>query len=241
VNAGLHMISPELLQRMKGPKKTDLDREVLKPLSGTGSLFAFDSPEYVKDIGTPQRFREAESDLRTGAVQSRESGWKHRAAFFDRDGTINRYEGFLTDIDRFELVPGISGMIRTYNRRGFLVIVVTNQPVIARGELSFEELGQIHNKMETLLGREGAYVDDIFVCPHHPDAGFPGERREYKVVCDCRKPKPGLLFKAAEKYGIDLSQSVMIGDTQVDMDAGKAAGCRECILVRESTLEMSVL
>ena len=90
------------------------------------------------------------------------------------------------------------------HQHGYLVIVVTNQPVIARGEVTWDELRLIHDKMEMLLGQQGAYVDDIFVCPHHPDKGFPGEIPELKIDCDCRKPKPGLLLRAAEKYNIDL-------------------------------------
>ena len=109
---------------------------------------------------------------------------------------------------------------------GFLVIVVTNQPVIARGEITPEQLEEIHRKMETLLGAEGAYVDAIYYCPHHPDSGFAGEIPELKKVCDCRKPKPGMLLRAADDYHIDLAASWMVGDQKMDIQAGKNAGCR---------------
>ena len=112
------------------------------------------------------------------------------------------------------------------NEAGYLAIVVTNQPVIARGEVTWDELNEIHNKLETLLGQQGVFLDDIFVCPHHPDKGFEGERAEYKIDCDCRKPKPGMLLKAAEKYNIELKESYMIGDSDSDMKAGEAAGCK---------------
>jgi len=131
----------------------------------------------------------------------------------------------------------VAEAIRMINRSGYLAIVVTNQPVIARGEVTWEMLNEIHRKMETLLGEQGAYLDDIFVCPHHPDKGFPGERPEYKVNCDCRKPKPGLLLRAAEKYNIDLSDSWMIGDRPQDAAAGAAAGCQTIAL----TESMSIL
>ena len=104
--------------------------------------------------------------------------------------------------------------------------MITNQPVIARGEVTWAQLAEIHRKLETLLGWQGAYVDDIFVCPHHPDKGFRGECPEYKIICDCRKPKPGLLLQAAESYNIDLSESWMVGDSPQDMEAGRAAGCK---------------
>lgn len=226
VNAGIHMIAPEILELVKEPVKTDMDRDILKPLISEKKLYAYDSPEYVKDMGTPDRFYETEEDLRNGTVKARNLLNPQKAVFLDRDGTINRYSGFLKDIDDFELIDGVADAIKAFHRKGFLVIVITNQPVIARGEVSIEELNEIHNKMETLLGREGAYVDDIFYCPHHPDKGFLGERPEYKVDCDCRKPKPGMIFNAARKYNIDLTVSYMIGDGDNDIKAGEAAGCK---------------
>ena len=167
-----------------------------------------------------------ENDLRSGLVGAKNLRNRQRAVFLDRDGTLNRYVGFLRRLEDFELLPGAAEAVRLLNRAGYLAIVATNQPVVARGEVSLDELREIHNKMETLLGQEGAYLDGIYVCPHHPDRGFPGERTEYKIVCDCRKPKPGLLLQAAEDFHIDLAQSWMIGDSESDLEAGKAAGCR---------------
>ena len=145
-------------------------------------------------------------------------------------GTINKYVGFLRNIDDFELIDGVATAIRKINESGYLAIVVTNQPVIARGEVSFDELEEIHNKMETLLGKEGAYLDAIYYCPHHPHKGYEGECPELKIECDCRKPKPGMLLKAAEDYNIDLSQSWMIGDGENDVKAGINAGCKTVLL-----------
>lgn len=233
VNAGLHMISPELLQQFERPEKKDLDREILKPLIKNHELYIYDSPEYIKDMGTPERYYSVTKDIESGLVKSRNLSRKQKAVFLDRDGTINKYIGFLNNIDDFILLDGVTEAIKLINRSGYLAIVVTNQPVIARSELSLEELDEIHNKMETLLGNEGAYVDDIFYCPHHPDKGFEGERIEYKVECSCRKPKPGMLLKAAEKYNIDLSKSWMIGDGINDMEAGKKAGCSIAYLGKE--------
>jgi D,D-heptose 1,7-bisphosphate phosphatase len=154
--------------------------------------------------------------------------------FLDRDGTINAFNGFITKPEDFELIDGAAKAIRAINRAGYLAIVITNQPVIARGEASFEDLEKIHNKMETELGKVGAYVDDVFFCPHHPDKGFPGERPEYKIDCDCRKPKPGMLLQAAEKYNIDLARSYMVGDDLRDVQAGLAAGCTAILLRNEN-------
>ena len=244
VNAGLHVIDPKVLElSLKTleidpttgfPKdKVDLDRQILKPLCGTGNMFCYDSPEYVKDMGTPERFYQVEADYKNGVVQAKNLYNKQKAIFLDRDGTINKYVGFLRNIDEFELIEGVSEAIKQINQSGYLAIVVTNQPVIARGEVTWEELHEIHKKMETLLGKDGAYIDGIYICPHHPDKGFEGERPEYKIDCDCRKPKPGLLLQAAKDFNIDLSQSVMIGDSENDLQAGNNAGCKSSFLLKD--------
>lgn len=225
VNAGIHIISPKVLEGIFEIRKMDLDRDILRNLITDRKLIAYNTPEYIKDMGTPDRYNKVSEDIINGVVKARNLQNKQKAVFLDRDGTINVYKGFLSSIDEIELIPGIEKTIKAINESGYLTIVVTNQPVIARGECSLEELSDIHNKIETLLGFEGAYLDDVFFCPHHPDKGFEGERIEYKIDCDCRKPKPGMLIKAAEKYNIDLSLSIMIGDDERDMQAGKAAGC----------------
>lgn len=238
VNAGLHVISPEVLElagverSRVGTKvngkfiKVDLDRQLLKPLAGTGRMYCYDSPEYVKDMGTPERYLQAEKDFLAGRVSAKNLSNKQKAIFLDRDGTINVYKGFLTRLEDFELLPGIAEAIKVMNEAGYLVIVVTNQPVVARGEVTEEELAGIHNKMETLLGLEGAYLDGIYYCKHHPHKGYAGEVPELKIECGCRKPKPGMLFEAAKDFNIDLSQSYMVGDSGSDIKAGIAAGCR---------------
>lgn len=245
VNAGLHVIDPKVLDiSLKSLEinkesgfpqgKVDLDRQILKPLCGSNLMFCYDSPEYVKDMGTPERFHQVEADYKNGVVQAKNLTNKQKAIFLDRDGTINKYVGFLRNIDDFELIEGVAEAIKLINQSGYLAIVVTNQPVIARGEVTWEELNEIHKKMATLLGKEGAYVDGIYICPHHPDKGFEGERPEYKIDCDCRKPKPGLLLQAAKDFNIDLSESYMIGDSHRDVEAGENAGVKKSIRVAEN-------
>lgn len=247
VNAGLHVINPKVLE-LSGidadrvgavgengkPIKVDLDHQLLKPLAGTGKMFCYDSPEYVKDMGTPERYYAVCEDYKAGRVSGKNLQNKQKAVFLDRDGTINKYVGFLRDIDEFELLDGAADAIKRINASGYLAIVVTNQPVIARGEVSFEELERIHNKMETLLGKEGAYLDAIYFCPHHPHKGYKGERPEVKFDCNCRKPKPGMLLKAAQDFNIDLAQSWMIGDGENDIRAGQNAGCRTALIGNET-------
>lgn len=230
INAGLHVISPKILETEIMTSKVDLDRQLLKPLAGTGKMFCYNSPEYVKDMGTPDRYYSVCEDFKEGRVKGKNLVYKQKAVFLDRDGTINKYVGFLRDIDDFELIDGVASAIKAINASGYLAIVVTNQPVIARGEVSFEELQEIHNKMETLLGEQGAYVDAIYYCPHHPHKGYEGERSELKIECDCRKPKPGMLLQAAKDFNIDLEHSWMIGDGENDITAGKNAGCHTALI-----------
>lgn len=243
VNAGLQLISPQLLRETlknfvprhpETPDKIDLDRDVLKPNIKSGKIFAYETPEYIKDMGTPDRYYETETDIKSGKVHARNLTQKQKAVFIDRDGTINKANVFITKPEDFELIPGVAEAIKKINKSGYLAIVVTNQPVIARGDCTFEELALIHAKMETELGKEGAFIDGLYFCPHHTDKGFPGERPEYKCNCECRKPKPGLLLQAAADFNIDISQSYMVGDGKNDVEAGKAAGCRDSILVSNS-------
>ncbi len=243
VNAGLHVLDKSVIDNVNIDAdkvgtigqdgktiKVDLDRDILKPLSGTGQMYCYDSPEYVKDMGTPDRFEKVCKDFVEGRVTSKNLKNKQKAIFLDRDGTINKYVGFLRNIEEFELLDGVAEAIRKINESGYLAIVVSNQPVIARGEVTVEQLDEIHKKMMTLLGNEGAYVDAIYYCPHHPDSGYDGEIKELKIKCKCRKPEPGMLYQAQEDYNIDLSQSWMVGDSSNDIEAGKRAGVSTCLL-----------
>lgn len=249
VNAGIHIISPKVLEKSGIDKnqvgteingkifKVDLDRHLLRPLCGTGKMFCYDSPEYVKDMGTPERFYQVERDFINGIIKDKNLRNKQKAIFLDRDGTINHYVGFLRRVNEFELAENSAEAIKKINSSGYLAIVITNQPVIARGETTYEELEEIHNKMETELGKFGAYLDGIYFCPHHPDQGYEGEVPELKINCDCRKPKPGMLLKAAKDFNIDLSKSFMIGDSDIDVQAGINAGCKSIKIVEGGLLD----
>ena len=230
VNGGLHVISTKVLNVEINTPKVDLDRQILKPLAGTGKMLCYNSPEYAKDMGTPERYYAACADYKAGKIQGKNLRNKQKAIFLDRDGTINKYVGYLRTPEQFELLDGVGEAIRKINLSGYLAIVVTNQPVIARGEVTVDGLQEIHNKMETMLGKEGAYLDGVYYCPHHPDKGFAGEVEELKIVCECRKPKAGLLLQAAKDFNIDLSQSWMIGDSENDVLAGRNAGCKTALI-----------
>jgi D,D-heptose 1,7-bisphosphate phosphatase len=230
VNAGLAIFRNELLDELTEAKKIDFESQLVEPLMCKGKVYAYNTPEYVKDAGTPERFRKVCKEQASGVWAAKCLKHKQKAIFLDRDGTINVLKGFLRKEEDFELLSGVAEAIKMINSSEYLVIVATNQPVIARGECTFEELTRIHTKLETLLGREGAFVNDIFFCPHHPDKGYEGEVLELKIDCDCRKPKIGMLIKAADKYNIDLSKSWYIGDTTMDIQTGINAGMKTILV-----------
>ena len=239
VNAGIHILSTDFIKSCPQTKeKVDLDRDMLKPSIPLGKIFSYPTPEYIKDMGTPERYVQVCTDMENGIVHGKNLALKQKAVFLDRDGTINVFNDFVKKPEDFELIEGVANAIKNINSLGFLVIVITNQPVIARGDINVKALNLIHMKMETELGKQGAYIDDLFYCPHHPDKGFQGERPEYKIVCDCRKPKPGMIFQAAEKYNIDLSNSFMVGDDMRDVHAGINAGCIPVLLTSKTSKQM---
>lgn len=231
VNAGMYIINRKLLDLVKEPVKTDFEKDILANQVKIGAnIYAYHTPEYVKDVGTVDRINATVEELKSGLIQSKNLKNKQRAIFIDRDGTINVSKGFISKADDLELIPGSIEAIKAINKSGALAIVITNQPVIARGECSFEELHNIHNKLKTLLGEKGAFVDDIYYCPHHPDKGFEGEVPELKFDCECRKPKTGMIDEAVKKYNIDLSKSYMVGDSTMDLETARNAGVKSVLV-----------
>ena len=231
VNAGIYIINKRLLDLVKEPVKTDFEKDILANQVKLGAnIYAYHTPEYVKDVGTVDRINATVEELKSGLIQSKNLKNKQRAIFIDRDGTMNVSKGFISKADDLELIPGTIDAIKAINKSGALAIVITNQPVIARGECSFEELHNIHNKLKTLLGEKGAFVDDIFYCPHHPDKGFEGEVPELKFDCECRKPKTGMIDEAVKKYNIDLSKSYMVGDSTMDLETARNAGIKSVLV-----------
>ena len=230
INAGLYCINPDIFKSIDKPIKYDLEKDLIAKQVKAGTVFAYSCTEYVKDMGTPDRLSVVLDDIRNRVVFDRNLKKKQKAIFLDRDGTINKYMGFLSKVGQFELLQGTAEAVAKINSSSYLAIVVTNQPVVARGECSFEELENIHKKMETDLGEQKAYLDDIFVCPNHPHNGYEGKISELEVDCECHKPKPGMFFKAAEKYNIDLSRSWYIGDTTTDIQAGINAGLKTILV-----------
>ena len=225
VIAGVYIFKKSVLQHIKKNIKADVGKDLLPTLLHSDEMISgYISSEYVKDMGTHERYEKVKKDFLSGKIKKSNLKYKRPAIFIDRDGVINKEINLLCKADDFELLPGVAGAIKKINDSGYLAVVVTNQPVIARNLTDFNVLRQIHNKMEWLLGKQGCYLDAIYFCPHHPDSGYPEERKEFKIDCDCRKPKPGMILRAAEELNIDLEKSFIIGDRESDVVAGKNAG-----------------
>ncbi len=232
VNASLFIFSPRILEEIEKGRKSHIEKDVLPRCLEKGMrLYGYVSFEYIKDMGTPDRYHAVCADVENGTVARRNRRNLRPAIFLDRDGTITEEIGLLHRADQLRLIEGAGEAIRLINGSDFLAIVVTNQPVIARNLCSLEELDEIHATMETMLGHEHAYVNAIYFCPHHPDGGYPEERKEYKVKCECRKPAPGMLLQAAKEWNINLAESYMIGDSQRDVEAGERAGCKASVRI----------
>jgi D,D-heptose 1,7-bisphosphate phosphatase len=235
VNAALYILSPEIIEHIPPGEKTDFGKHIFPACLDAGLvLFGYISPEYIKDMGTPDRYEKVCNDVISGKVARLNKRYQRKAVFLDRDGVINEDVDLLSEPSQLRLIPGAAEAIQRINQSGYLAIIITNQPVIARNLCTIEELNNIHDTLETMLGYEHAWVDAIYYCPHHPDGGYPEERKEYKIVCECRKPKPGMILQAAIDWNIDLSQSYMVGDRHSDIEAGENAHLKASYLILQN-------
>jgi D,D-heptose 1,7-bisphosphate phosphatase len=225
VNAAVYLFSPAIFPFLEKDKKADFGKDIFPKIIEPLKVFGYNTTEYIKDMGTPDRLDKVSHDLLSGKVQRRNLALPQKAIFLDRDGVINLDKGLICHESDFELYAETAEAVRLINQSDFIAIVVTNQPGIAKGMYDFDGLEEIHRKMDSLLGEERAKLDALYFCPHHPEKGFAGERPEYKIACDCRKPAAGMLLQAANDFNIDLSQSFIIGDHERDIVAGKTAGC----------------
>lgn len=230
VNSGIYIFDHKILENILSPEKMDLEKDILMPLLSEGSIYGYRTPEYVKDVGTPERFEQAGMEQKAGIPAKKSLKNKQRCVFLDRDGTVNVYKGLLYREDQFELIADAAEAIKKLNAAAWLVILVTNQPVVARGMCGIEDVKNIHRKMQVQLGEKGAFLDDIVFCPHHPDRGYPEENPVYKVKCGCRKPAAGMIDAMAGKYNIDLENSYMVGDSTIDIQTGRNAGTKTILV-----------
>ena len=230
VNAAVYLLEKTILEFVP-KKKCDWVHDVFDSALNKGlKLFAYRSSEYVKDMGTPERLEEVRDNYKNGIVLNSNYEIKRPAIFLDRDGTLNEEVNHCSNQDDLHLIDGVADAVKLINKSKYLAIVISNQSVIARNMCSLKDLKLIHNKLECLLGEEGAYLDDIYYCPHHPDKGYPEENVSYKIDCNCRKPKPGLLYKAMNEHNIDLEKSIFIGDTTRDVKTAKELNIKSILL-----------
>jgi D,D-heptose 1,7-bisphosphate phosphatase len=209
INAGVYWLTRRLVEQQRG---RSLEDDVLSPLAGTPSLFGrvYDRP--FIDIGVPAELSRAQSAV--------PDWFKRRAIFFDRDGVINRDHGYVYRPADFEWLPGAKQAIKMANDRGAFVFVITNQAGVARGYYSEDDVLALHAWINAELSAVGAHVDAFYYCPHHPE----GTRAGYQMVCDCRKPAPGLINQACDAWPVRRDESILLGDQPTDLAAAAAAG-----------------
>lgn len=226
VNAAVYVLRRDSLRpyvEMTG--LLDFGRDIFPAMLADGALLrGYASSEYIKDVGTPERLDAVERDHSTGRIRRASLRHRQQAIFIDRDGTLNAHAGHVSSPEQLQVYEFVGPALRRLNEAGLLAIVVTNQPVVARGECDFKTLRRINAKLELEVARSEAYFDRIYVCPHHPHTGYAGEVKDLKIDCDCRKPKPGLILRACDELNISAADSWMIGDTPADIGAGSAAG-----------------
>ncbi|MBF0162734.1 MAG: D-glycero-beta-D-manno-heptose 1,7-bisphosphate 7-phosphatase [Magnetococcales bacterium] len=211
INAGVCWMDRRLLERLPAGVSS-LEQDLFPRLAAEGRLLGKAYAGYFIDIGVPEDYQRAQQEL---------PSWQHRPAlFFDRDGVLNRDHGYVCSPDRFEWVAGAPEAIRWCNEHGYLVIVVTNQSGIARGYYDEAQFHALTAWMQTELAQQGAHIDAVYHCPHHPSAGT----GVWRTACHCRKPNPGLLEQAGSEWSIDWSASLLIGDNLTDLEAAERAG-----------------
>lgn len=227
-NTGVFIFSPKLFRYIENNGFSDLECDIFpKILAKRGKIYAYNTAEYIKDVGTLARLTIVRRDYNSGKIAKLNLKKKRKAIFLDRDGTILK-QGNIHNVtlSRYKLYPFASEAIKKINRLGFLVIVITNQPAIAKGITSEAEIELIHRKLETELGKKGAIINGIYFCPHHPEKGFEGEVKEFKIKCNCRKPNIGLIKRAVRDFNIDLGESYFIGDSTTDAKCAQNAGTK---------------
>lgn len=226
VNAAFYICEKRALQPwVNEASPLDFAKDLFPRMLAAGArIQGYVSFEYIKDLGTPKRLEKAERHLASGVVERARRHHLQKAVFIDRDGTLNHLRGFLNAAEQLVLLPGAGRAVARLNEAEYRVVLTTNQPVLARGETDRDGMARIHARLETLLGHEGGYLDAIYLCPHHPDAGFPGEVAELKIACTCRKPGDGMFRKAIADLNIDVASSWMIGDSTADVLAAETVG-----------------
>lgn len=231
VNGALYIFSPKIFKYIDVEKKEDFGKDIFPLLiNKKKELRAYYTSEYLKDMGTPERLKQVENDMISGRVYRLNKELERKAIFLDRDGVINE-EGLVVRLpEDLKIIKGVPDAIRRINNSDYLSIIITNQPGVAKGFFTIEMLKEVHKKIESVLGQNGAYIDKIYFCPHHPESGFEGEVSELKIDCDCRKPKIGMINAAIKEFNINIEGSYFIGDSTVDIKTAQNCGMKSILL-----------
>ncbi len=245
-NAGIYLLTPAIFnyipENQSSEEKRDLKKTFVNNLSDfmkdifpkvlcdNRDIYAYKTAEYLKDMGSHERLDKVTKDLKNGKIFRLSKENKRPAIFIDRDGTIVEYVPFISKVYDLKIFPFSSQAIRAINKSDYLSIMVTNQPVVAMNLCDIKTVNKMHHKIETFLGKDGAYFDDIIFCPHHPDKGYPEENPYYKRECNCRKPATGMIEQARLRYNIDMEKSWIIGDTTRDIQTGINAGIKTILV-----------
>jgi mannose-1-phosphate guanylyltransferase / phosphomannomutase len=227
VPAGVYLASPEFFNHIHPAKKADMIHEVLPSLLASNARVAvYNTPEYLRDVGTSARHALAGEDITGGRVGVLNKSHPRPAIFFDCDGVLNEepgLQGAVTASD-IKIIPGAGAAVRRAREVGQLTVAVTNRPQVAKGLVTFEGLNHILGRLEALLAADGGVLDRLYFCPHHPESGFPGEIPALKIRCECRKPGTLLLRRALEEMPIERQRSTLIGDSLRDVGAARGLG-----------------
>jgi len=227
VPAGLYVASEQFFQALVPAQTADMIHDVIpRLLERSVPVAIYDTPEYMKDTGSPNRHAAAEEDLRQERVHAAHLSVRRPAVFFDCDGVLNEDVGGHGVIhpDQVKLIDRAGEAVRLAREAGFLTIAVTNRPQVAKGFLDETGLDHVLGRLEAELAEDGGVLDRIYFCPHHPDKGFPNEVAALKIDCACRKPGDLMIRQAMSELPVEKSKSIIIGDSLRDIGAGRKAG-----------------
>ena len=229
-NAAIYYLDPDILTYFD-TRNLDWAHDIFPALLSKGNIYAYNSLEYACDVGTPERLAKGEEHVKLNLPQKLRKCKSKPVVFLDRDGVINKEIGGVLEPKEIKIYPGVAKAIKRLNNLHIPVLCITNQPLIAKGKITERQLIKINNRISSLLAQEtGAFINDWFYCPHHPERGWPGEIECLKILCECRKPKPGLFLAASHQHGINLNRSFMVGDRYCDIEAANLAGVKSILV-----------
>ena len=230
-SSGIFFINKKIFKYIKPKKFQDLTKDILpKLLKKKIKIYAYNNREYVKDACTPKRINLINKHMKTRKFINGNINKKLPAIFLDRDGVINKEYSNKNYQNPMEINEGAISAVKKINENGFLSVIITNQPAIAKGIITLDKLRRDHKKLEYQFGLKGAYFDRIYFCPFHPEKGFKGEVKKYKRKSTWRKPDNGMFLQAIKDLNIDVKKSFMIGNSSADYYSAKKTGIK-CLMV----------